>query len=80
MNRHGSWFKARNFIIMKTINPKTVILASEAARRLSVSVDAVRRYGDEGILRVVRTSGGVRLFDSRDVERFDEQRDTAKRS
>lgn len=65
---------------MKHIDPNTVMLASEAARRLSMSVDNVRRYGDEGVLRIVRTAGGVRLFDRRDVERLAQQREDDKRS
>lgn len=37
---------------------------------LGVSVDTVRRWCDEGLLRTTRTSGGHRLIDGRSLARF----------
>lgn len=41
-----------------------------AADLLGVSVDTVRRWADEGRLRVTRTSGGHRVIDGADLARF----------
>jgi DNA-binding transcriptional MerR regulator len=65
---------------MKSVNLATVMLASEAARALGMSVDNVRRYGDDGVLRMVRTSAGVRLFDRGDVERLAAERAETRQS
>jgi molybdopterin-binding protein len=42
----------------------------QAAELLGVSVDTVRRWTDEGQLKVVRTPGGHRYVDGRDLARF----------
>ena len=42
----------------------------EAADRLGVSVDTVRRWADAGELRVARTAGGQREVDDADVARL----------
>lgn len=42
----------------------------EAADRLGVSVDTVRRWADRGELRVSRTAGGQREVDDADVARL----------
>lgn len=42
----------------------------QAAELLGVSVDTVRRWGDEGRLKTVRTSGGQRDVDGKDLARF----------
>lgn len=39
----------------------------EAARRLGVSLDTLRRWDEEGKLRVVRTLGGQRRFYEADI-------------
>ena len=44
---------------------------------LGVSVDTVRRWGDEGRIRVKRTQGGQRLIDGADLARFLRERATA---
>jgi DNA-binding transcriptional MerR regulator len=50
------------------------ILLGEAARIIEVSQETARRYADEGLLRIVRTSRGVRVFDRDDVIRFARER------
>jgi molybdopterin-binding protein len=42
----------------------------QAAELLGVSVDTVRRWGDEGRLKTVRTAGGQREVDGKDLARF----------
>ena len=42
----------------------------QAADLLGVSVDTVRRWADTGRLGTVRTDGGQRLVDGRDLARF----------
>ena len=37
---------------------------------MGVSVDTVRRWGDEGRLKTVRTAGGQRDVDGKDLARF----------
>ena len=52
---------------------------SETARALGRSTDSVRLYERRGRLRALRTSGGVRLFDKRDVDAFARGRVTQKK-
>lgn len=42
----------------------------QAARILGVSTDTVRRYADAGNLATVRSAGGQRLVDGRDLAKF----------
>jgi molybdopterin-binding protein len=42
----------------------------QAAEMLGVSIDSVRRLADSGRLHTVRTSGGHRLIDGRQLARF----------
>jgi molybdopterin-binding protein len=42
----------------------------QAAELLGVSVDTVRRWADEGRLKTVRTAGGQRDVDGKDLARF----------
>src|SRR5260370_24173909 len=42
----------------------------EVAELLGVSVDSVRRMADSGRLRTVRTAGGQRVVDGRQLARF----------
>src|SRR3989442_15453391 len=42
----------------------------EVAELLSVSVDSVRRLADSGRLATVRTAGGQRVVDGRQLARF----------
>ena len=53
------------------------ILTGESARILEVSERVVRRYADEGRLRTIRTSRGIRVYERSDVERL--ARDRAER-
>jgi excisionase family DNA binding protein len=51
---------------------------SEAARVLGVSADTVRAMSDDGRLPTMRTSGGIRLFYERDVQKLAEARSRAR--
>lgn len=42
----------------------------EAARRLGVSVNTLRRWDDNGLIRSTRTLGGQRRFLTEDVDRL----------
>jgi molybdopterin-binding protein len=42
----------------------------QAAELLGVSVDTVRRWADEGRIKTVRTAGGQRDVDGKDLARF----------
>jgi molybdopterin-binding protein len=42
----------------------------QAAELLGVSPDTVRRWADDGKLRVARTTGGRRMIDGADLARF----------
>jgi excisionase family DNA binding protein len=55
------------------------MLASEAARVLGISPDMVVLHEKNGKLPCQKTVGGVRLFDSRDVEEFLAKRQAAKK-
>jgi DNA-binding transcriptional MerR regulator len=46
---------------------------------LHVSPETVRLWERSGHLRALRTEGGVRLFDRRDVERLAREREADKR-
>jgi excisionase family DNA binding protein len=50
------------------------MLASEAARRLGLSPQEVRRLVDTGRLEAERGTLGIRLISKRDVERLAEER------
>jgi excisionase family DNA binding protein len=52
------------------------LLTNEVAKILNVSPETVRLWERAGRLRAVRTAGGVRLFDRRDVERLSRERDS----
>jgi excisionase family DNA binding protein len=51
------------------------LLTNEAARVLGVSPQTVRVLERTGRLPALRTEGGVRLFDRRDVERLARERE-----
>ncbi len=46
-----------------------LVMVTQAAHRLGVSADTIRRLADSGELRCVR-AGAVRLFRAADVDRF----------
>ena len=56
------------------------ILLGEAARIIEVSQETTRSYADKGLLRSVRTSRGVRVFDRDDVIRFARERAERRRA
>lgn len=58
------------------------MLTGDVAKRLDCGPDYVRRLERTGRLRARRTAGGVRIFDSSDVERLaaDRQLRAATRS
>jgi molybdopterin-binding protein len=43
---------------------------SQAAELLGVSADTVRRWADEGRLKTIKTEGGHRQIDGKDLARF----------
>lgn len=47
-----------------------VFRLGQAAELLGVSVDTLRRWADEGRVRVTRTDGGQRVVDGADLARF----------
>ena len=51
-----------------------------AARILGLSTSRVRQLADCGALAVMKTDGGVRLFQQREVERLASQREASLRS
>ena len=51
-----------------------LISIGEAARRLGVSVNTLRRWDDNGLIRSTRTLGGQRRFLTEDVERVKSER------
>ncbi len=59
---------------------QTMLLVSEAAKRLGISVSGVRWLTDVGRIRCIRTSGGVRLLSARDVERLATERVARKKA
>ncbi len=52
---------------------KPLVMISEAAKIMDRSASMVRWYENEGRLTAMRTSGGVRLFKKRDVEKLAEE-------
>ena len=46
------------------------LTVAEAARRLGVSIETIRRYDKRGVLKTFRTDGGHRRFRVADVEAF----------
>ena len=57
----------------RNVEPE-LLLPSDVARRLGVSVAAVRNYIAQGRLPVVMLSGGHRAIRPADVERFADER------
>lgn len=49
---------------------REIITSAEAARLAGVGTTAIKRWADSGVLPCIRTAGGHRRFDQRDVERF----------
>ena len=57
---------------------KTFLISGEAARRLGISKDYVRQLGDQGKLKVIRASGGVRLFCPQEIDALVRERSLRK--
>ena len=66
-----------------TITPETVafipVLTSEAARILKRSAETVRALERSGVLKAIRTAGGVRVFNLTDVKRLAREREARVR-
>ena len=58
--------------------PTRPCTTSEAARLLGVNEGTARKWADAGRLRVVRTLGGLRLFDRTECARLGDARATKK--
>jgi excisionase family DNA binding protein len=54
------------------------LLTSDVARLLSVSSDTVRLWERLGRLPALKTAGGTRLFDRRDVEQLAREREARR--
>lgn len=50
--------------------PKQKLTASEAARRLGISLDTLRRWDRAGKIRVARDASNRRVIDASEVERL----------
>ena len=57
----------------------TFLLTNDAAYILKVAPDTVRYPEKTGRLPALKTSGGVRLFDKKDVERLAREREARSR-
>jgi len=51
-----------------------LIMASDAAGILKVGPGRVRQLADEGVLKCIRTTAGIRLFYKEDVKRLARER------
>jgi excisionase family DNA binding protein len=51
-----------------TYSPEELLPIGETARRLGVSVDTVRRWERDGLIKATRTLGGQRRFTVAEVE------------
>jgi len=50
--------------------PRQVYTASEAAKRLGISLDTLRRWDRDGRIKTTRDSGNRRLVSAREVDRL----------
>ena len=50
------------------MSPEALMTVREAARRLRVHENTIRRYADRGLIRAVRLPSGVRRLQREDVE------------
>ena len=63
---------------MKMNNQKKLLTAGDASSALGVSVDTIRRWDKLGLLRSVRDSCNVRLFDPSEIEHAKRQHESPK--
>lgn len=59
-------------------SPETIMLASESARCLGVSVETLRAWADSGKINSQRTAGGFRIFLASDVEAMRKERESKR--
>lgn len=57
-----------------------ILEIGETARMLEISIETLRVWADEGKIKHFKTTGGRRMFQRRDVERFMKSRDEQKAS
>jgi molybdopterin-binding protein len=55
--------------------PKQLYAASEAAKRLGISLDTLRRWDREGRIKTTRDHGNRRLVPAREIDRLTGERD-----
>jgi molybdopterin-binding protein len=55
--------------------PRQLYAASEAAKRLGISLDTLRRWDREGKIKTTRDSGNRRLVSAREIDRLRGERD-----
>jgi DNA-binding transcriptional MerR regulator len=60
-----------------SVVPDALYLTSDVARVFRVSAETVRDWERSGRLPAKRTLGGVRLFEGRDVVRFQQTREAS---
>ena len=66
-------------MVNNDINP--MLTTSDVARLLSVHINTVRRWSNQGILKTYRIgSRGDRRFDQKDIERFLDQKVTIEQA
>ncbi len=52
-----------------TMQPARLLTVSQAAARLGISQDTVRRWADQGLLKTVKLPSGYRRFEPAEIER-----------
>ncbi|MBI2032831.1 MAG: MerR family DNA-binding transcriptional regulator, partial [Candidatus Levybacteria bacterium] len=57
------------------LEEKELLTIGEAAKKLNVSIDTLRRWDKKGALLPIRTEGGQRRYDSSQLEKFTEVRE-----
>ena len=55
--------------------PRQLYAASEAAKRLGISLDTLRRWDREGKIKTTRDSGNRRLVSAKEIDRLRGERD-----
>lgn len=53
----------------RDVGPEMMVPISDAARRLGVAIETVRRWENEGKIKSTRTPGGQRRFEISEIER-----------
>jgi excisionase family DNA binding protein len=55
-----------------------LLTVTDVAHRLGISSESVRAYERDGKLKALKTAGGMRLFEIREVENFARGRETRR--